>query len=162
MLKDVARRLADTIDNLALAQIAAGGPTSSGMSRDASPVFKRPKPASRRIEVEEARETTSAEEEAAAVAVQSAFRGHVARKGVRAEINAGILKPSRAQTSYTHASGRHITFSPKIDDGGEGGAGGARGVEKQARAAVREVGRSRASPRQVFPRKGGVRKHRWL
>ena len=127
VLKDVARRLADTIDNLALAQIAAGGPTSSGMSRDASPVFKRPKPASRRIEVEEARETTSAEEEAAAVAVQSAFRGHVARKGVRAEINAGILKPSRAQTSYTHASGRHITFSPKIDDGGEGGAGGARG-----------------------------------
>ena len=127
VLKDVARRLADTIDNLALAQIAGGGPTSSGMSRDASPVFRKPKTASRRIEVEEARETTSAEEEAAAVAVQSAFRGHVARKGVRAEINAGILKPSRAQTSYTHASGRHITFSPKIDDGGEGGAGGARG-----------------------------------
>ena len=127
VLKDVARRLADTIDNLALAQIAAGGPTSSGTSRDASPVFKRPKPASKRIEVEEARETTSAEEEAAAEAVRSAFRGHVARKGVRAEINAGILKPSRAQTSYTHASGRHITFSPKIDDGGEGGAGGARG-----------------------------------
>ena len=32
------------------------------------------------------------------------------------------MRPSRTQTTYKHASGRHITFSPVIDDGGEGGA----------------------------------------
>ena len=130
VLKDVARRLAETIDNLALDRVAAAKPAAGagGSSGEASPRARMKTPASKRIDArEEADETSassppSAAEEAAAVAVQSAFRGHKARKGVREEINAGILRPSRTQTTYKHASGRHITFSPVIDDGGEGGA----------------------------------------
>ena len=63
------------------------------------------------VEVEDTEKTN-----AAATALQSAYRGRAARREIAENIARGILRPSTAGGRYKHASGRHITFSETVEE----------------------------------------------
>ena len=123
LLKSVAQRLADTLDNLPAPQATTQANTEANIQATAATSAASPSgshgPGSPLAEAE-------ARLHAASIVIQSAYRGHAARR----DVCAGILRPTRgAGTSPSH-SGRRISFAERIDDSGGSGSGGGGGSGK--------------------------------